>query len=110
MEFLQQTATYLTQLRDNLGYDSCHRTLGYDAEACAADCAAAQRGEFARNCAARGGLYKCCIRRDKVFCHECRFCCSLSICTTKVIYFVNFLCNSYIYINKSIFVRKERLS
>ena len=22
-------------------------------------------------------------RRDKIFCHECRFCCSLSICTNK---------------------------
>ena len=22
-------------------------------------------------------------RRDKIFCHECRFCCSLSICKNK---------------------------
>ena len=22
-------------------------------------------------------------RRDKVFCHECRFCCTLSVCTNK---------------------------
>ena len=22
-------------------------------------------------------------RRDKVFCHECRFCCSLSVCTNQ---------------------------
>ena len=22
------------------------------------------------------------FRRDKAFCHECRFCCTLSICTT----------------------------
>jgi len=26
-------------------------------------------------------LYKCCIRRDAAFCHECRFCCTLSLCT-----------------------------
>ena len=24
-----------------------------------------------------------CCRRDKIFCHECRFCCTLSICTTS---------------------------
>ena len=24
-----------------------------------------------------------CVRRDKVFCHECRFCCTLSVCTSK---------------------------
>ena len=23
------------------------------------------------------------VRRDKVFCHECRFCCTLSVCTNK---------------------------
>ena len=29
-------------------------------------------------------------RRDKVFCHECRFCCTLSVCTNKDgTYFIN---------------------
>ena len=24
------------------------------------------------------------VRRDKIFCHECRFCCTLSICTNNL--------------------------
>merc|ERR1719369_824063 len=28
-----------------------------------------------------GGLFKCCVRRDKMACHECRFCCTLPMCT-----------------------------
>ena len=29
-------------------------------------------------------------RRDKEFCHECRFCCTLSVCTNKDgTYFIN---------------------
>ena len=28
-------------------------------------------------------MTKLSLRRDKVFCHECRFCCTLSICTNR---------------------------
>merc|ERR1712020_579617 len=66
-----------------MGYDSCHRTRNYSAKKCAKKCRKLEKGSFARNCTANGGLYKCCIRRDKEFCHECRFCCTLSVCTTK---------------------------
>ena len=70
--FLRWPEAFLTNLVDNLGYDSCHRTVGYDAAACAADCSVSEKSTFARQCTAKGGLYKCCIRRDKEFCHECR--------------------------------------
>ena len=28
-------------------------------------------------------LFKFLNRRDKVFCHDCRFCCTLSVCTNQ---------------------------
>ena len=28
-------------------------------------------------------MYILCSRRDKVFCHDCRFCCTLSLCTNQ---------------------------
>merc|ERR1711915_729872 len=40
-------------------------------------------GDFAEKCRKQGGYFKCCIRRDTAACHECRFCCSLLVCTFK---------------------------
>ena len=40
---------------------------------CFKDCDRLKKHKFAKDCKNRGGLYKCCIRRDKAFCHECRY-------------------------------------
>ena len=81
--FLKKPRRYLKRTVRDMGYDSCHRTRNYNAQKCSRKCRKMEKGSFARNCTANGGLYKCCIRRDKEFCHECRFCCTLSVCTTK---------------------------
>ena len=80
-----------------MGYKTCHAlNSSLDATVCAKDCDRLKKHYFAQECKAKGGLYKCCIRRDKAFCHECRylikrenilqhhlqrFCCTLSLCT-----------------------------
>ena len=99
VDFLQNPKVFVTDLVKKAGYDTCHRTEEYDADQCHQDCQEQEKSDFARNCTKDGGLYKCCIRwiylsilmllhhfffrRDKVFCHECRFCCTLSVCTDK---------------------------
>ena len=45
-----------------LGYDTCHRTHGYDAEKCYQDCKEREKSDFAKECENNGGLFKCCIR------------------------------------------------
>ena len=98
LTFLTNTKKFLKNTV-KLGYDTCHRTHGYDASPCYKDCKELQKQDFAKKCNQGGGLFKCCIRfgfmyktyeyqkflfrRDKEFCHECRYCCTLSICTTK---------------------------
>jgi len=62
-------------------YKTCHKIEGLNAEKCYNDCEAMRDSNFASKCNYRGGLFKCCIRRDKANCHECRFCCTLPICT-----------------------------
>jgi len=65
-----------------MGYKTCHLLhTSLDATACAADCKRFEKGRFAEDCRKRGGFFKCCIRRDAAFCHECRFCCTLAMCT-----------------------------
>ena len=82
-----------------MGYKTCHvLNSSLDATVCAKDCNRLRKGDFAKRCKFFGGLYKCCIRRDAAFCHECRyligikkenylyhhlqrFCCTLSLCT-----------------------------
>ena len=86
---VEKWETYLTNRRkamDNLvesyGYKSCHPIDDVDATKCAEDCEKFEKDKFAKNCTDNGGLFKCCIRRDKFkFCHECRFCCTLPMCT-----------------------------
>ena len=58
-----------------------HPADSLNATVCANDCKEMEKGEFAQNCTKYGGLFKCCIRRDKMACHECRFCCTLPMCT-----------------------------
>ena len=57
-----------------MGYKTCHiLNSSLDATVCAEDCDHLKKQEFATNCKDKGGLYKCCIRRDNAFCHECRY-------------------------------------
>ena len=74
-----------------MGYKTCHMlNSSLDATICAKvfallllfslidqifvkDCDRLKKHKFAKDCKNRGGLYKCCIRRDKAFCHECRY-------------------------------------
>ena len=80
--FKNHTKLFLSNW-ENLGYDSCHKIDEYDVSKCHKDCKKQEKSKFAKKCKKDGGLYKCCIRRDKAFCHECRYCCSLSVCTMK---------------------------
>ena len=57
-----------------MGYKTCHAlNTSLDASICAKDCERLEKHKFAKDCKHRGGLYKCCIRRDAAFCHECRY-------------------------------------
>ena len=57
-----------------MGYQTCHvLNSSLDAAICAKDCDRLEKHKFAKECRAKGGFYKCCIRRDKAFCHECRY-------------------------------------
>ena len=80
-DYLTDTEGFLSQLTKSEGYKTCH-ALGtsLDTSICAKDCEELENGRFAKNCATKGWLFKCCIRRDKRFCHECRFCCTLTMC------------------------------
>ena len=100
IEFLKNTKKFLDNLVNNLGYNTCHRIKGYNVDVCHEDCLKQEKSEFAQNCTRDGGFFKCCIRyksfqlylivaliscfrRDKENCHECRYCCTLSICDTN---------------------------
>merc|ERR1712054_266521 len=78
LTFLNAPKKYVKTLVKDQGYDTCHLTKEYDAKRCERDCKMLERSQFAKDCRDQNGLFKCCIRRDKVFCHECRFCCTLS--------------------------------
>ena len=57
-----------------MGYKTCHvLNSSLDATVCAKDCDRLKKEKFATECRDSGGLYKCCIRRDAAFCHECRY-------------------------------------
>ena len=57
-----------------MGYKTCHAlNSSLDATVCAKDCDHLKKQAFAQNCKGMGGLYKCCIRRDTISCHECRY-------------------------------------
>ena len=57
-----------------MGYKTCHAlNSSLDASICAKDCEGLKKDKFATDCQDRGGLYKCCIRRDAAECHECRY-------------------------------------
>ena len=82
-EYLSDKRKVLDEMVEIEGYKSCHHMDSLDATMCAEDCKKFETEEFGKNCTKNGGLFKCCIRRDKKFCHECRFCCTLPMCTYK---------------------------
>ena len=79
-EYLENTTGFINSLVKSVGYKTCHPLQSLNARKCADDCKEQEKSEFAKNCMEGGGLFKCCIRRDKRFCHECRFCCTLPMC------------------------------
>ena len=80
-EYLLNKTTVLNNLVKISGYKTCHHLNSLDVSKCANDCKNLEKGEFAKKCKLSGGLFKCCIRRDKRSCHACRYCCTLSMCT-----------------------------
>ena len=57
-----------------MGYKTCHMLKNsLDASICAKDCERLEKEKFAKSCKKAGGFFKCCIRRDAAFCHECRY-------------------------------------
>ena len=83
LKYQSNPKKHLKSLIKDVGYDTCHQIKGYDASKCHKDCKKLEKSKFAKDCEKnKKGVFKCCIRRDKEFCHECRFCCTLSICTT----------------------------
>ena len=63
------------------GYASCHPIDSYNVLKCALDCEEFAKNEFSKNCTSNGGVFKCCIRRGHFHCHECRYCCTLPMCS-----------------------------
>ena len=80
-DFLVNSSGFLEHQVKKLGYKTCHRLNSSDASICAKDCDNQRKGKFAEECRGKGGLFKCCIRRDKRSCHNCRFCCTLPMCS-----------------------------
>jgi len=80
-KYLLNKEKVLGSLVKNFGYKTCHALDSLDASKCAKDCENLKTKQFAKNCTESGGLFKCCIRRDKRSCHECRYCCTLPMCT-----------------------------
>ena len=81
-KYLRDPQSVLKELVDpEIGYKSCHHLKSDDVSKCANDCKALEKRKFAKNCSNTGGFFKCCIRRDKRGCHECKFCCTLPMCT-----------------------------
>ena len=71
--YLSNPKAYLENLVIRTGYSSCHHLgTSLDTTSCAKDCEKLSQHAFAKNCTAKGGFFKCCIRRDKARCHECR--------------------------------------
>jgi len=83
VQYLADKEKSLSQIRLQYGYKTCHAIDGYDATKCAEDCDRFKTSYLAKECEKRNGVFKCCIRRDKANCHECRFCCTTPFCTYK---------------------------
>ena len=81
-QYLTNRTEVLDKMVKVMGYKTCHPIDSLDATKCAEDCKSFEKMEFAtKNCTEKGGLFKCCIRRDRMGCNNCRFCCTLPMCT-----------------------------
>ena len=70
--YLEDKRGFLKGEVRTVGYKSCHHIDSSDVSRCAKDCKKLNKTDFARDCRKNGGLFKCCIRRDRRYCHECR--------------------------------------
>ena len=61
-KYLENPKKFLHDLVHMSKYDTCHATVGYDASKCGDDCDKLENSEFAKECRAKKGLFKCCIR------------------------------------------------
>ena len=61
-KYLRDPKTFLSGLVTNMGYDTCHKTVEYDAKVCETDCKQLEKSQFAEDCRKKNGLFKCCIR------------------------------------------------
>jgi len=82
--FLTDKEAYLAKEVKRRGFHNCHPIAGLDARKCAEECKSLLKtSPLLDHCKKKGGLLKCCVRRDKVFCDECRYCCTLPFCSYK---------------------------
>jgi hypothetical protein len=81
IRYLKDKQDFIKGLMRTSGYKTCHSLKSLDTSECAKDCEKLAEEKFAQNCTSNGGLFKCCIRRQTVVCHECRYCCTLPMCT-----------------------------
>jgi hypothetical protein len=54
-----------------------------------------EKHKFAKDCKKVGGLFKCCIRRDAAFCHECRYPQTREVNLCEHLFFSFFLTNTF---------------
>jgi len=87
-EYMTNKALFLAKEVKKRGFASCYPIgSGLDASKCAKECKSLLKTSPLRDhCNKKNGLLKCCVRRDKVACHECRYCCTLPFCTYKDAY------------------------
>ncbi|XP_023345922.1 uncharacterized protein LOC111714920 [Eurytemora carolleeae] len=84
ISFLKDQDKFLAEEKKK-GYASCHSlNSSLDASICQQDCTKYEESDFAKKCKNDEGYFKCCVRRDKANCHECRFCCTLLMCTLRI--------------------------
>jgi len=82
--YLSDKKVYLAKEVKKRGFNSCYPMTGLDARKCAEECnSLLKTSPLLDHCKNKGGLLKCCVRRDKVFCDECRYCCTLPFCSYK---------------------------
>jgi len=88
-QYMKDKKAFLKKERIKRGYNTCYPINGLDASKCAEDCEkilAESSYPLRQRCDKMNGLLKCCVRRERAFCHECRYCCTLPFCSYKDIY------------------------
>jgi len=83
--FMTNKTLFLEKEVKKRGFASCYPIgKGLDASKCAKECKSLMKtSPLRKHCKKKGGLLKCCVRRDKANCHECRYCCTLPFCSYK---------------------------